>query len=57
VGDCSFAYSALASFRMGMSESLRRGFLDHSDFLLRFLEEHDIGIVVPPQNSKAFAVR
>jgi len=29
--------------------------LDHSDFLLRFLQQDDIGIEVPPQNSKAFA--
>jgi hypothetical protein len=45
----NFAYSALACFRMGMSGS--------ASFLLRFLQEHDIGIVVPPQNGKAFAVR
>ena len=35
---------------------LQDGNVGSASFLLCFLQEHDIGIVVSPQNSKAFAV-
>jgi len=59
-GYCSFSYSALACFRMGMSGSASFQKVRHSESsgILRFglLQEHDIGIRMAAQDAKTLPI-